>query len=41
MQFGLSLNRAGKFKVELTATDNVTKKKTKVEFPLTVVATDK
>jgi hypothetical protein len=36
MQFMLSLNRPGKFTVELTATDQVAKKTTKLSFPLTV-----
>jgi hypothetical protein len=36
MQFMLSLNRAGKFSVEVTATDQVAKKTAKLTFPLTV-----
>jgi hypothetical protein len=37
-QFLLSLNRAGKFTVELKATDQISKKTSAVSFPLTVVA---
>ena len=35
MQFQLSLNRPGRFTVELKATDNVTKKTSTLTFPLT------
>ena len=35
-QFFLSLNRSGKFTVELTATDKVGGKKAQLTFPLTV-----
>jgi hypothetical protein len=38
MQFPLSLTRAGKFTIELTATDQVTKKTAKLAVPLTVLA---
>ena len=37
----LTLYRAGKFTVELKATDSITKKTTKVTFPLTVVEAPK
>jgi hypothetical protein len=37
----LTLNRTGKFSVELKATDGITKKTTKVTFPLTVVEAPK
>jgi hypothetical protein len=37
MHFLLSLNRPGKFTVELRATDQVSKKKAKLSFPLTVL----
>jgi len=37
----LSLNRAGKFTVELKVTDNITKKSSTMKFPLTVTAQDK
>jgi hypothetical protein len=39
--FLLSLNRAGKFTVELKATDKVSKKTTKVTIPLTVMPASK
>ncbi len=39
MQFLLSLNRDGKFTVELTATDQLSKKTAKATFPLTVLKT--
>lgn len=35
-QFPLSLNRAGKFVVEVKATDNLSKKSAKLSFPITV-----
>ena len=41
MQFPISLNRPGRFTVELKATDNVSKKTSKVTFPLTVLSNDK
>jgi hypothetical protein len=37
MQFMLDLNRAGKFTVELTATDRTSGKSAKLSFPLTVL----
>jgi len=37
MQFALEINRAGKFTVELTATDHVTRQSANVSFPVTVV----
>jgi len=37
MQFMLHLNRPGKYTVELTATDNVAKKTSKLELPIVVV----
>jgi hypothetical protein len=37
-QFLLSLNRAGKFRVSVKATDQISKKTSEVTFPLTVVA---
>jgi hypothetical protein len=37
MHFLLSLNRPGKFTVELLATDQVSKKKAKLSFPVTVL----
>lgn len=37
MQFLLALNRVGKFKVKLEATDQVSKKKAELSFPITVV----
>jgi hypothetical protein len=37
MQFLLALNRAGKFQVELQATDRIAKKTAKLSFPITVV----
>jgi hypothetical protein len=36
LAFPLSLNRAGKFTVELTATDQISGKKAKASFPITV-----
>ena len=36
MQFALAINRTGKFTVELTATDQLSKQSAKVSFPLTV-----
>jgi hypothetical protein len=36
MQFALSLNRAGKFKVEVKATDKISGKTATLSFPLTV-----
>lgn len=36
MQYHMDLNRAGKFTVEVTATDKVSKKTAKLSFPLTV-----
>jgi hypothetical protein len=36
MAFPLSLNRAGKFTVELQATDQISGKKAKTSFPITV-----
>jgi hypothetical protein len=36
MQFLLALNRSGKFVVELQATDRISKKTTKLSFPITV-----
>jgi hypothetical protein len=36
MQFALTLNRAGKFKVEVKATDKVSGKTATLTFPLTV-----
>jgi hypothetical protein len=37
MQFALEINRAGKFNVELTATDHVTGQSVNVSYPITVV----
>ncbi len=37
MQFGLTLNRVGQFTVELTGTDHITGKTTRVRLPLRVV----
>src|SRR5207245_7778501 len=37
MQFALEINRAGKFTVELTATDHVTGQSVNVSYPVTVV----
>jgi hypothetical protein len=36
----MMLNRPGKFTIEITATDNLTKKKSTLTFPLTVLAND-
>lgn len=41
VQFPFGLNRAGKFKIELKATDNVTKKTSAMSFPLTVLPPSK
>ncbi len=41
MQFPLTLNRPGKFTVELKATDQVSKKTATARFPLTVLPNDK
>jgi hypothetical protein len=41
MQFPLTLNRPGKFTVELKATDLITKKTATARFPLTVLPNDK
>jgi hypothetical protein len=38
MQFGLTLNRTGKFTVEIKATDQVSRKTSLVTFPFTVLA---
>lgn len=38
MQFPVSLNRPGRFTVELKATDNVTKKTVTLTFPITVLS---
>jgi hypothetical protein len=38
LQFGVTLNRAGRFTLELTATDAVSGKKTRATMPLKVVA---
>jgi hypothetical protein len=40
MQFGLTLNRLGRFTVELTATDKLSGKSSRVSFPVLVVALD-
>jgi hypothetical protein len=40
LQFLLSLNRPGKFVVELSATDQVTGKKAKLTFPLKVLSNE-
>ena len=37
LQFGVTLNRAGRFTLELTATDHVSGQKSKVSMPLKVV----
>ncbi|MCI0464462.1 MAG: hypothetical protein L0Z62_46610 [Gemmataceae bacterium] len=37
MQFGLTLNRAGRFTVELSATDRISGKRSQVTFPLRVL----
>ncbi len=39
-QFGMALNRAGKFTVEIKVTDNVTKKFATTRFPLVALAND-
>jgi hypothetical protein len=41
MVFVMALNRPGKFTVELKATDLVSKKTAKLNFPLTILANDK
>lgn len=41
MQFQLSLNRPGRFTVELKATDNITKKVSTQKFPLVVLGNEK
>jgi hypothetical protein len=38
--FGMMLNRAGKFSVEIIGVDNLTKKKVTLKFPLTVLPND-
>lgn len=38
--FGMMLNRSGKFTLEITATDNLAKKKATLKFPLTVLPND-
>jgi hypothetical protein len=40
MQFGITLNRTGKFTVEITATDKLNSKTAKVSFPIRVTALD-
>jgi hypothetical protein len=37
LQYPVSLTRAGKFTLELTATDQITKKKTKLAVPFNVL----
>jgi hypothetical protein len=40
MQFALTLNRVGRFTVDLTATDQLTRKTARVTFPIRVVTLD-
>ncbi len=40
LQFGLTLNRLGRFSVELTATDKLSGKSSRVSFPIQVIALD-